>query len=589
MQYVRGEAAAKDGLPILGELPRKNIDTGMGLERVATLLQGVDNLYEIDEVRPVLDRAGGADRQALRRGPHPTTCGCGSIADHVRTALMLIGDGVTPSNEGRGYVLRRILRRAIRSMRLLGWHRAGAAGAAAGRPRLDGAVLPGAGRGLRPDLGGRVRRGGGVPRHAAGGHQDPRHRGRRDQGRPAARSCPATRRSSCTTRTASRSTSPWRWRPSRARVDEEGFRRLMAEQRPRPRPTRRRARPATPTCRRTGRSSTPAGRPSSPATPRSARESTVVGLLGRGGAVDRPPARATRSRWCSTAPRSTPRAAASRPTRASSVGDGRGRGRRRAAAGARADRAPRPGLSGRGPTVARPCTPRSTSRRRRAISRAHRDPPGAPDDAQLPRRVGDAGRVAQRAGPAAVRLQHARRRRSRRRCCTTSRTRSTRCCWTTWRCARSSPPRPRRAGSARWRCSARSTATRSGSSRSATTPASCAAARTSHRSGQLGLVKLLSESVDRLRRAPGRGAGGHGRVPLPGPRARARLPARRAVQGPARGAARADQRGRRPAAAGREGAGEGPGGRRAVVGRGAGRPPRTSAGSRWSARRCRRA
>ncbi|MEU7052246.1 alanine--tRNA ligase [Streptomyces eurythermus] len=120
MQYERGEGPGKSGYPILGELPRRNIDTGMGLERMATLLQGVDNLYEIDETRPVLDRAAalagvryGADAEADVR--------LRVVADHVRTALMLLADDTSPGNEGRGYVLRRILRRAVRSMRQLGY------------------------------------------------------------------------------------------------------------------------------------------------------------------------------------------------------------------------------------------------------------------------------------------------------------------------------------------------------------------------------------------------------------------------------------------------------------------------------------
>jgi alanyl-tRNA synthetase len=119
MQYERGAGGGKEDYPILGELPKKNIDTGMGLERVAFLMQGVENLYEIDEVRPVLDLAAkfagktyGAnedDDVRLR-----------VVADHVRSALMLIGDGVAPGNDGRGYVLRRLLRRTVRAMRLLG-------------------------------------------------------------------------------------------------------------------------------------------------------------------------------------------------------------------------------------------------------------------------------------------------------------------------------------------------------------------------------------------------------------------------------------------------------------------------------------
>ena len=119
MQFERGAGLGKDNFEILGELPKKNIDTGMGLERVAFLLQGVENLYEIDEVRPVLDLA------ALLSGK---TYGASVeddvrlrvVADHIRSSLMLIGDGVTPANDGRGYVLRRLLRRSIRSMRLLG-------------------------------------------------------------------------------------------------------------------------------------------------------------------------------------------------------------------------------------------------------------------------------------------------------------------------------------------------------------------------------------------------------------------------------------------------------------------------------------
>ncbi len=129
MQYERGPGVDKENYPILGDLPAKNIDTGMGLERMASLLQGVDNLYEIDEVKPTLDRAAemtgkvyGAHSGHAANQSHPDDVRLRVIADHVRTSLMLIGDGVTPSNEGRGYVLRRIIRRAVRSMLLLGWN-----------------------------------------------------------------------------------------------------------------------------------------------------------------------------------------------------------------------------------------------------------------------------------------------------------------------------------------------------------------------------------------------------------------------------------------------------------------------------------
>ncbi len=119
MQYERGAGGGKEDYPILGELPKKNIDTGMGLERVAFLMQGVENLYEIDEVRPVLDLAAKLSGKAY--GANETDdVRMRVVADHVRSALMLIGDGVTPGNDGRGYVLRRLLRRTVRAMRLLG-------------------------------------------------------------------------------------------------------------------------------------------------------------------------------------------------------------------------------------------------------------------------------------------------------------------------------------------------------------------------------------------------------------------------------------------------------------------------------------
>ncbi|MEN9343171.1 MAG: hypothetical protein RIR24_758 [Actinomycetota bacterium] len=119
MQYERGNSLGGDNFEILGELPKKNIDTGMGLERVAFLMQGVENLYEIDQVRPVLDLA--ADISARTYGESvEDDVRLRVVADHVRSALMLTCDGVTPSNDGRGYVLRRLMRRTARAMRLLG-------------------------------------------------------------------------------------------------------------------------------------------------------------------------------------------------------------------------------------------------------------------------------------------------------------------------------------------------------------------------------------------------------------------------------------------------------------------------------------
>lgn len=128
MQNVRGEGNTKDDFAILGDLPAKSVDTGMGLERIASVLQGVDNIYEIDEVYPVLAKAAaltgkqyGANAAHNAAHSHPEDVLLRVVADHIRASLMLIGDGVTPGNEGREYVLRRMLRRAVRSMRLLGF------------------------------------------------------------------------------------------------------------------------------------------------------------------------------------------------------------------------------------------------------------------------------------------------------------------------------------------------------------------------------------------------------------------------------------------------------------------------------------
>ena len=119
MQDELSAVRSKTDFDIAGPLPRKNIDTGLGLERIAYLLQGRQNMYEIDVIFPVLQRA--AELAGKRYGASPVDdVRLRVVADHVRSALMLIGDGVTPGNEGRGYVLRRILRRAVRAMRLLG-------------------------------------------------------------------------------------------------------------------------------------------------------------------------------------------------------------------------------------------------------------------------------------------------------------------------------------------------------------------------------------------------------------------------------------------------------------------------------------
>lgn len=120
MQDELSAVRSKEDFDIAGQLPKRNIDTGMGLERVAFMLQGVDNMYEIDVMFPVIERA--QELTGRRYGAdHEDDVRFRVIADHIRSSMMLIADGVTPGNEARGYVLRRLLRRAVRSVRLLGY------------------------------------------------------------------------------------------------------------------------------------------------------------------------------------------------------------------------------------------------------------------------------------------------------------------------------------------------------------------------------------------------------------------------------------------------------------------------------------
>ncbi|HKF00486.1 MAG TPA: alanine--tRNA ligase [Actinomycetes bacterium] len=114
MQYLRDE-----DFNILGELPRKNIDTGMGLERMAILLQGVDNVFETDVLAPILREVQELTARGYGEQEHADVS-LRVVAEHARSASFLIADGVLPSNEGRGYILRRLLRRGVRHLRLLG-------------------------------------------------------------------------------------------------------------------------------------------------------------------------------------------------------------------------------------------------------------------------------------------------------------------------------------------------------------------------------------------------------------------------------------------------------------------------------------
>ncbi len=104
---------------VIGDLPAKNIDTGAGLERVATVLQKVDSLFEIDTIRPVIATAEQATHTTFGESER-SDVSLRIVADHSRAVTFLIGDKVVPSNEGRGYVLRRLLRRIVRHASLLG-------------------------------------------------------------------------------------------------------------------------------------------------------------------------------------------------------------------------------------------------------------------------------------------------------------------------------------------------------------------------------------------------------------------------------------------------------------------------------------
>ena len=317
MQDELSAVRTKEDFDIVGPLPKKNIDTGMGLERVAYLLQGKENMYEIDVMFPVIERA--EELTGRRYGAdHEDDVRFRVVADHVRSSMMLIGDGVTPGNEGRGYVLRRLLRRAVRSMRLLGyedpalpellpvsrdkmgetypelhqdWERISTVAYAeedafrqtlrTGTPIFDLAATEvkqaGGSRAVRrqgvraarhlrlpdrPDpgdggrAGARGRRGGLPP-------ADDRA-ARPGQGRRARQEGPAPRRRRPTARSPTRSAAP---------VEFTGYDEVVAE-------------------------------------------GTVRGIVAAGGVGAVGAARATRSSWSWTAPRSTPRAAASSPTRA---------------------------------------------------------------------------------------------------------------------------------------------------------------------------------------------------------------------------------------------------------------------------------
>ncbi len=111
-----------DGAGHYDKMEKPNIDTGMGLERLACVVQGVDNLFEVDTVRKILDHVEQLSGKTYGQDKK-TDISIRVITDHIRSTVFMVGDGVLPSNEGRGYVLRRLLRRAARHGRMIGIHK----------------------------------------------------------------------------------------------------------------------------------------------------------------------------------------------------------------------------------------------------------------------------------------------------------------------------------------------------------------------------------------------------------------------------------------------------------------------------------
>ena len=220
---------------MLTPLPAQNIDTGLGLNRLAAIMQGTTSVFETDQIRPLVTL--GEELSGRTYGEsEETDRALRILADHTRGMSFLVADGVVPSNEERGYVLRRLMRRAIVQGRRIGIEPGLPAALRRRRARADGLRLPRAARAARDDRDVAADRGGGVQPHARAGHAAARRRDRPRARRAAPRASAPIRRSCCTTPTASRSTSRSSSRPSRALgVDEQGFEELMDEQRMRAR------------------------------------------------------------------------------------------------------------------------------------------------------------------------------------------------------------------------------------------------------------------------------------------------------------------------------------------------------------------
>ena len=489
MQDQLSKVRAKDDFDIEGPLPSKNVDTGMGLERMASILQGVDNLYEIDTTWKILDRAAELTEQNYGRNA-ATDVALRVVADHVRSAVMLVEDGVLPSNEGRGYVLRRIVRRSIRNLRLLAGSQRGGGGAASTTgerfmPELTSVAIE-AMAGLYPEL----RRDAANIRTVIEAEEAAFASTLRTGTAIFDASVEENRRRNSTTLSGAQAFQlhdtygfPIDLTLEMAAeqgltVDEEGFRRLMAEQRDRAKRDAAEKKTGNADISAFAEMLERSGAVTFTGYDQISGEATILGLLVNGVPVpaagagtevdvvlDRTPFYAEGGGQLADAGTIT-------------VDGGEVAVSRRADPAARAHRAPRQGHLRRG--HGERARVRGDRRRAppRAVPVAHRDPSCAPRAARRAGGVGGAGGLGERAGQAQVRLHRAGRARCRWGCCGTPRTRSTRSWSTTWTCARSIPPSRRPARWVRWRCSARSTATRSAWSRSAITPVNCAAART---------------------------------------------------------------------------------------------------------------
>ena len=197
MQY---ELQADGSLP---ELPAQNIDTGMGLDRMAAILQDVPSVYETDSFRPLIELGEGAERPHATARTSPPRARCGSWPTTAAAMTFLLADGVVPSNEDRGYILRRIMRRAIQQGRVLGIEAGILVPLAERVIEIMGDAYPEPADRARHDQALGRRRGGGLRPHARAGRAPA---GRDRDARPrrtTRRGSPPRTPSSCTTPTAS--------------------------------------------------------------------------------------------------------------------------------------------------------------------------------------------------------------------------------------------------------------------------------------------------------------------------------------------------------------------------------------------------